>query len=299
MQGLGGLSLKVLFLFLLSDFALAGELVSFPTKTRVHQCNKFLSNGYKTTRTRYDAEIVNLDSYRSEYISPKSFFELYPIGPTILALAPRSITDFNPVFSSRNFSNWKALNQNFVFSAKQESYVLIGLQSRSDQVSYRTDAFATGAAAEYKIIMSDYAPKHHTTFVIPNTYRLLLSAIEHIRASSGYLMNENTAATDALRINYGVVFTRQDSVKYGARDFVSSWVTRNSQERNFQEFLIRLIDEKIKPNEELVFEKMMTQEILKELHNSFKNSQEVTSSLYHLESEFMGILRLSQVDNFL
>ncbi len=308
MQGLRGGALLLLSLLIFYKPVTAAEIISFPKKRgNKGLCRMYLSSSStRTTPGLRSADIVQIDSYRSEYISPKDFFRLYSFGnevfnphqAPIMAFAPKSITDFNPIFSSANFSKWQELGPRFIISAQQESYILMGFTPRAEQLAYVKDAFAKGASTEYQKIMTSFAPTHHTTFVVPKLYRLILSTIEHVRSTSSYLLNQNSVQSEALEINFNIIFSRQDNVKYGARDFVSSWQTTNSIERQVQEFLIRFIDLNVKNNEEMMYEKEFLNTVLSELRNSFKNSDEVSNSLSNLENELMSILKLSKVDSF-
>lgn len=308
MQGLRRGALLLLSLSIFYKPVAAAEIINFPKKRgNKGLCRMYLSSSStRTTTGLRSAEVVQIDSYRSEYISSKEFFRLYSFGnevfnphqAPIMAFVPKSITDFNPIFSSANFSKWQVLGPRFVISSQQESYILMGFTPRTQHLAYVKDAFAKGVSTEYQKIMTSFAPTHHTTFVVPKLYRLILSTIEHIRSTSSYLLNQNSVQGEPLEINFSIIFSRQDNVKYGARDFISSWRTTNSMERQVQEFLIRFIDLNVKNNEEMIYEKEFLNTVLGELRNSFKNSDEVSNSLSNLENELMSILRLSKVDNF-
>lgn len=302
MQSLRG-SFLILFLIFLSNQVLAAEVVQFPKKRNSRNfCHVFLAaTSFEGARTGRSAEIIQIESYRSEYISPKEFLKIYPIGESVFnpsgigvyTLAPKVINDYNPAFNSYNFSKWRPLDSHFRLSSQQETYILMGFSPRNEKRTYANNAFSKGTASEYQNIMTQYTPAHHTNFVVPKLYRLLLSTIEHVRATSSYLLNENLARTEAFEIDFTIIFTR-DNVKYGARDFVSSWKTNNSLERQLQEFLIRFIDLKVNNLEESVYEKTYFNEILNELRQNYKTSSEVSNSLENLENELMSILRLSK-----
>lgn len=306
MPGLRGGALIFITTLFFYNLSFAGEVIEFPKRKNSKTfCRKYLasSESAKPT-TRRSADIAQIDSYRSEYISPKDFFHLYPFGDAIfkpnqapvMIFTPKYVTDYNPVFSSSNFARWKPLGARTTFSSKQESYILLGFVARENQLHFLPHSFNKGVNTEYQRIMTEFAPAHHTTFVVPKLYRLILSTVEHISSTSSYLLHNGRE--ESIDINFSLVFSRQDNIKYGARDFISSWRTRNSMERQVQEFLIRFIDLKVRNNEEVVYEKEFLNATLTELRESFKGSPEMSNSLTNLETELMSILRLSNLETY-
>lgn len=305
MQGL-----KIFLVILFGFSAQAAEVVNFPSsKTQKRRCFAFLNSQLSNKNS---ATIINLDSYRSEFMSMQNFLTSYPLGSAVFVFTPKDLSAYSPVFSRSNFNLWRPLDSEVQLDPKQDHYVLLGLTKRNSFAEAEASANSIGSSItapsplvsrsalnriDYQTWIQEYTPAHHTTFTVAPIYRLALTTIEHLRSLNAYLNSENLSQTEPLQINYSIIFYHKNH-KYGARDFVSSWATKNSHERDLQEFLIRFIDLEVRHNEDIFYGKKFIEITINEMREKFKNSQEALSSLATLEGELSAVLKLSPIAQF-
>lgn len=282
----------IVFSFSLST--LAGEVITFPRKSR-SVCQRYLATpaSLESFRPKRTAEVIELDTRKTEYVSKDFFFKTYSTTTSVIfGYYPKGVADFHPLLTSSNFNLWRPIAMDFIINSKQDSIVLMGFQPHNGTSFFNKNRKLTKVESEYQKVTQSHYPAHHTTYAIPKLIRLMLATLEYATAANSYIQNENLSLKTNKVIDYRLIFHNKNP-GYAARDFISSWFPQNGYERNLQEFMIRFIDEHVTKSDSFIYEREYKVYVLKELRTIFKNSPEVMNSLDTLEKEFNDILNLS------